>query len=95
MDKLEIIVNELDYKVKKIVYLHQNTLIEIQNKNTIIENQKKQIEEQTNIINELEKKLTLQKITKTLEQGKDNYQTKLKINEFVREVDKCIALLNK
>lgn len=34
-------------------------------------------------------------IAKTLESGKDSYQAKLKINELVREIDKCIAILNK
>jgi hypothetical protein len=95
MDKVSLIVSELEYKVKKIVNLQNETFAETQKQKKDIHDLHQIIEEQKNIIKSSEEKIKVQKITKTLEYGKDTYQTKLKINEFVREIDKCIALLNK
>jgi len=95
MDKVSIIVSELEYKIKKIVNLQCETFAETQKQKKDIHSLHQIIEEQKSIIKNLEEKVKVQKITKTLEYGKDTYQPKLKINELVREIDKCIALLNK
>ena len=95
MDKVSIIVSGLEYKVKKIVDLQNQTLIENQKLKQEIQNNKLIVENQKVIIKDLEEKLKVLKVVKTLESGKDTYQTKVKINELVREIDKCIALLNK
>ncbi len=95
MDKVSIIVSGLEYKVKKIVDLQNQTLIENQKLKQEIQNNKLIVETQKVIIKDLEEKLKVLKVAKTLESGKDTYQTKVKINELVREIDKCIALLNK
>jgi len=95
MDKVSIIVSGLEYKIKKIVDLQNRTLKENLKLNQEIHDIKHIIEDQKVIIKEFEEKIKVLKIAKTLGDGKDNYQTKLKINELVREIDKCIALLNK
>ena len=95
MDKVSIIVSGLEYKVKKIVDLQNQTVIENLKLKQEIQNNKLIVENQKVIIKDLEEKLKVLKIVKTLESGKDTYQTKVKINELVREIDKCIALLNK
>jgi len=95
MDKVSIIVSELEYKIKKLVNLQYEALAETQKQKEDISNLHQIIEEQKIKIKNSEEKIKVQKITKTLEYGKDTYQTKLKINELVREIDKCIALLNK
>ena len=47
-------------------------------------------------INQLEQKYDSLKMAKTIEAGsEDVHSTKIKINRMVREIDKCIALLNK
>jgi hypothetical protein len=43
----------------------------------------------------LEEKIKMLKIAQGLGKGKDTTRAKLKINELIREVDKCINLLNK
>jgi len=53
------------------------------------------LEDAENRVKELEKELNLSKISKTIsETKKDNTDVKKKVNEFIREIDKCIALLN-
>ena len=94
MDKVSIIVSGLEYKIKKIVDLQSQTSIENNKLKLEINNLKNIIENQKVIISKIEEKNKVQKIAKVLESGKDN-KAKLRINELVREVDKCIALLNK
>jgi len=95
MDKVSIIVSGLEYKIKKIVDLQSQTQIENEKLKQEIQNNKLIFENQKVIIKSLEDKLKVLTVVKTLESGKDTYQTKVKINELVREIDKCIALLNK
>jgi len=94
MDKFSIIVSGLEYKIKKIVDLQNQILNENKKIKQEIHDKKNIIEDQKVIIKNLEEKIKVLKIAKTLEAGKDNNQAKLKINEIVREIDKCIALLN-
>ena len=61
---------------------------------------KKIDEEKSNLqneINQLQEQVKLLKLAKQLEGGsvQDTKEVKLKINEMVREIDKCIALMNK
>ena len=95
MNKISIILPELEFKLKKVVDLRQQTLKE--NKKLKKDNSEatKIIEEQKVIIKNLEEKVKIIKISKSIEGKKDNYRVKLRINELLREIDKCIALLNK
>ncbi|MCC7331718.1 MAG: hypothetical protein IT232_03825 [Flavobacteriales bacterium] len=59
-----------------------------------IEESRKQLNLKSQQLEELEGKIKILKISKSVgeESTKD---VKLKINEMVREIDKCIALINK
>jgi len=54
----------------------------------------KKEQENTATIKYLEEKNKLLRVAKSLE-GEDKTKAKLRINELLREVDRCIALLNK
>lgn len=46
-------------------------------------------------LSQLEKDLKVLKVAKSISSTDDNpEETKKKINEFIREIDKCIAMLN-
>lgn len=45
-------------------------------------------------INDLEEKQKLITLAKSLPEGESRKDVKLKINDMVREIDKCISLLN-
>ena len=71
-----------------------------ENEEKIASQLKKLGEEKTNLqneINQLQEQVKLLKLAKQLEGDsiKDTKEVKLKINEMVREIDKCIALMNK
>lgn len=52
------------------------------------------LEQKEKAILELEEQNQTLKIAKSLTGAEDKSEAKLKINELVREIDKCIALLN-
>jgi beta-N-acetylglucosaminidase len=53
------------------------------------------IEDNSQIINSLNDKIKIMSISKSVDVSKNDIkQTKLKINEYIREIDKCIAQLN-
>ena len=54
------------------------------------------LQEQEEQIVALKDKVKLMNISKSIDVNKEGVkETRLKINEYVREIDKCIALLNK
>ena len=53
------------------------------------------IEDNSQIIHSLNDKIKIMSISKSVDVSKNDIkQTKLKINEYIREIDKCIAQLN-
>jgi archaellum component FlaC len=95
--KVEEIFSGLRHKIKSIVSLYEeqksqaNLLrtknLELTEKIAILENK----------LEELDKKYENLKIAKVLSSvpGEDVHETKLQVNKIVREIDKCIALLNR
>ena len=54
-----------------------------------------EIDKKNNEINILKDRIKIMSISKSVDASKgDIRQTKLKINEYIREIDKCIAQLN-
>ena len=55
-----------------------------------------ELEQKAKKIKKLEDKIKIMKISKSIDSSREDVQkTKHKINEFVREIDKCLFLLNK
>ena len=96
MKNLSHIVTSLHSKVEKLVHLHkklQEDYESLAKENTDLI---KIIEQQKINTNKLEEKNKVIKLAKTLSETNENsLDIKLKINELVREIDKCIALLNR
>jgi|SRR5512138_2813482 type I site-specific restriction-modification system R (restriction) subunit len=91
------IFSGLKQRVKTIVSLYENEKgrndslkaknLEMNERITVLENK----------LEELNKKYETLKIAKVLSSvpGEDVHETKLQVNRIVREIDKCIALLNR
>jgi predicted RNase H-like nuclease (RuvC/YqgF family) len=88
------LVSGIEYKLGKLIEQHQKQRTDNEKHIDQIQTLNQVIREQKNIISQLEEKIKLLKITKTLETKEGNVEAKLKINELVREIDKCIGLLN-
>jgi hypothetical protein len=94
MKDVATLVSGIEYKMGRLIEQHH--IQRVENKKCIAELQelKKVVREQKQTIRELEDKIKILRIAKTLETKEGNVEAKLKINELVREIDKCIGLLN-
>lgn len=93
---LELLGTKLQEKITILTSMY--TVIKQQNNDLRTKNNDLQqtIEQQTNIIKELERNYKNLQIAKAVsETGGDTREAKQKIEEIVREIDTCIALLNK
>ena len=94
--KMKAIVDGLEVKIKKLISLYEK---EKQERESAV-NEKgkllKELDEKQKVVKSLEEKIKVIKISKLVSSdGEDNKKTKQKINEYVRDIDKCIGLLNK
>jgi hypothetical protein len=91
----EIVIN-LKKRIDELISLYKKSKEEkellIHEKMELME----KIETLTREKNELEHHYDTLKLAKSLSSGsEDSHEAKLKINRIVREIDKCIALLNR
>jgi len=90
------IVEDIEVKVKKLIVKYE----ELKGESKVLEQEKLQVlnelSSKNSKIEQLQEKIKLMNISKSVDvSGDDVKKTRLKINEYVREIDKCIALLNK
>ncbi len=95
MNNLDKLIEDLEYKANKLVESKRKSENENSKLLNDISELKKIINKQKLDINKLEENNKVLKIAKSIETGEESVDAKQKINELVREVDKCIALLNK
>ncbi|MBT5749739.1 MAG: hypothetical protein HOI39_01285 [Flavobacteriales bacterium] len=90
------IVNKIEVKLGKLIAKYQQVkqeklILQQENDDFVASLKLKEIE----ILN-LQEKVKLMNISKSVDASNQEVkETRLKINEYVREIDKCIALLNK
>jgi phage shock protein A len=83
-------------RVEKLISVHSNLQSEIKH----LENENLSLKEENgklkSSVKELEEKIKILKIAGVLSGSEENNsQAKNRINELVREIDRCIALLNR
>ena len=93
---MKSIVKNIEVKLGKLIAKYQKIsterlVLQQENEDFVASLKLKEIE----ILN-LQEKVKLMNISKSVDASKQEVkETRLKINEYVREIDKCIALLNK
>ena len=87
MDKLSQSINNLEVKVNELGSKHSAILREVKMLRTRNIELQKQIEDKEKVISDL----TYRKEEESVEL---NYEIKVKIEQLVKEVDGCIAMLN-
>ncbi|MEI6679076.1 MAG: hypothetical protein WCL21_10750 [Mariniphaga sp.] len=90
------LLREFKEKLDKLINLHLRMKSE---KHLLIEEQS-QLNEKIRLLSlnneELAREMEVLKFAKSmLEEDENSHEAKLKLNRIVREIDKCIALLNK
>ena len=94
---MKSLVENIEKKVSKLIKLYQSVQKEKEEILTEINKLKSDLSDKNESIKKLEEKIKLLRITKSVSTQDDerNKESRQKINEYVREIDKCIALLNK
>jgi len=95
MDLIEGHLRNLEEKIRQLVEDHRKTKTE---KDLLIRQsviQQKTIEEQKEETESLKKQVQALKIAKSVESLQETGKVKDKIQDLVREIDRCIELLNK
>lgn len=94
MEILPLVVEGIENKIKKLAFNNQQLKkenLDLQDEKQVLEERNQdlaaRIQQQEEVINKL-------KVAKVLS-GKDNLQARQKINELLREIEKCYALLNR
>mgnify|MGYP001229974946 FL=1 len=91
------LVENIEKKVSKLIQLYHS--VQKEKEDALTENNQliSDLSDKEKTINSLEEKIKLLRITKSVSTHDDerNKESRQKINEYVREIDKCIALLNK
>ena len=91
------LVENIENKVSKLIQLYQS--VQKEKEEILTENNKLEsdLSDKEKTIKRIEEKIKLLRITKSVSAQDDerNKESRQKINEYVREIDKCIALLNK
>ncbi|MBL7915644.1 MAG: hypothetical protein BWY67_00600 [Bacteroidetes bacterium ADurb.Bin397] len=89
-------IGQLRNKVEKLVNLHEKLMQEYQQLKTQQEQLKSQIHSQQQQISELEEKNRVIRLGQMVSGSDQNTrEIKLKINEYIREIDRCLALINR
>ncbi len=93
MASFESLYNKIEYNVKAALL----KTAELQRENAELKDRNAELEKEGAMLrrqlDELTERLKLIVITKTVFNKKDKQETKKQINDWVREIDKCINLL--
>ena len=93
---MKSILESIEEKLSIFIALYDKMSNEKNKLSDINQQLTNQISLQKKELNKLEEKIRMLNISKTIESSdKELKETRQKINDYVREIDKCIALLNK
>ena len=93
---MKAVIENIVVKLERLITKHKKLdleNLELQKDNDALNTS---LQEKVKQIVSLQDKVKLMNISKSIDTDKEGVkETRLKINEYVREIDKCIALLNK
>lgn len=92
--KHDAVVNELSYKIERLIKLYISSLEQIKSLEGKLKEVQSELENVKREKQDLNNKLKTTRVASAISEGKGSYEAKMRINQLVREIDKCIALLN-
>jgi uncharacterized coiled-coil DUF342 family protein len=95
MENVAKMITSIEFKVKRLIEKHNEIKENLRQYQNEIQELKTINDLHQKTIDELKNKIKLLKIAKSTEAKEGAVDAKLKINEMVREIDKCIGLLNR
>ena len=94
MDELPLVVEGFENKIKRLFVQIDQLKSEKVNLQLEISSLKSSLKEEKANVSDLNGQLQKLKVAKVLE-GSDSFQAKQQINDLLREIEKCYALLNR
>ena len=93
---MKTIINSIEAKLLNLI----NNFNQIQKENSDLQKNNcalnERLQEKEKLIANLQDKVKLMNISRSVDSDSEDVKaTRLKINEYIREIDRCIALLNK
>jgi len=92
--KHDVVINELNFKIDNLIKRYISSLEQNKSLQGSIEELRAQLEDVKRENKELKDKIKTTRVATAISGGDGSYEAKLRINQLVREIDKCIALLN-
>lgn len=93
---MKVIIDRLYLKLENLVSRFNQINKENKELSNLLTECRKKLDQKDKYIDELEEKNRILKISSFISSDKnENKSSKKKINELVREIDKCMAMLNK
>ena len=96
MSESDEIIKSLRDKLHSIISLYENAKENNQNLQAENDSLRQRVEKEGSVVAELENRNKALNLSRAfLTSSEDVQDAKLKVNKIVREIDKCIALLNR
>jgi len=95
MRKVEAIIASVEDKIHRLGEQKRQALSELDKSRQKVQALESRIDELKLEVDELQGKNKVIQVAQSLNTGEGSSDAKRRINELVREIDKCIALLNK
>jgi predicted nucleic acid-binding Zn-ribbon protein len=97
MKNSEAVIAEIEAKVEKMINLHEAVKKQNADLSGLVQKLQQTVDEQKSRISELEENLKITNLAKSLTGLSDEGKSvaKQRINELVKEIDKCLAQLNR
>ena len=92
--KHDAVINELNFKIDKLIKLYISSLEQNKSLESKIQYLQSELENLQRENKDLNNKLKTTRVASAISEGNGSYEAKMRINQLVREIDKCIALLN-
>ena len=92
--KQDAVINELNTKVERLIKLYISSLDKNREMDSEIKELRGQIERMKSENMKLHEEIKTLKVAAAISTGEGSSEAKNRISQLVREIDKCIALLN-
>ena len=92
--KQDAFINELNIKVERLIKLYISSLDKNREKDSEIKELRGRIEQMKSENMKLHEEIKTLKVATAISTGEGSSEAKNRISQLVREIDKCIALLN-
>ena len=94
---MNVKLSALDAHIEKLIHLHQQTVIENKKLVELNNSLNSKIEDQNKKLHQLDEQLNTAKLAQAIKEVDETGNSELKknINQYILEIDRCLAKLNR